>query len=294
MAVTYDPNTPWPFAVLAKFIEVREYPGFHQIYRNGLTGRPHYETDLVNMGPITNYWTCRVFMLRVDMESTGAMHLIYSNYYYGKVEINKDNKENIVSLQNNNSSERKEALVSNVKNGDIFSFGLRIVQSKELVGLANDTGGPWSYQKGIINPNDYKFKIWQGTHVLLSMHITTEESKEPYYPPNYVYPEYSEKPPGSNMIAYVELSDPSADVEFGVYGDDRSQNINYGKRTELGKHAPIFVYVRNLPGNFTLNTSFDPAPKTIQHKPNGSRNIYFYRTNATPTIKITHYILSDK
>ncbi|KAL1416766.1 hypothetical protein MTO96_027542 [Rhipicephalus appendiculatus] len=143
------------------------------------------------------------------MTKVAAMHLMYSDLYYGKVEIRSDYGEKIFSLQNNNGAEIHEALISNVKAGDIFSFGLRINNCRDLVGFANDEWGPWIGQNGTIDPYKYQFKILQSDHVLLSMHITQEnipqEPDQVYFPPDYLGLEYSEKPPGSSLIAWLSL-----------------------------------------------------------------------------------------
>ncbi|KAL1416770.1 hypothetical protein MTO96_027545 [Rhipicephalus appendiculatus] len=212
MSVTYDPNAPWPLPVLAKFVEVRDLNGYHEIYTNGFVRSHDYETLLSSMGGIKNDWTCRVFMLRVDMENTAGVHLIYNDDYYGKVEIREAFGADVYSLQNNNGTKRNEVLLKNVKQGDIFSFGLRINNYRDIVGCANDKWGPWTGQNGIIKAQDYRFKIWQRTHVLLSMHITQENfhqrPEEVFFPPDYLGLEYSVKPPGSSILACVQLQDP--------------------------------------------------------------------------------------
>ncbi|KAL1416767.1 hypothetical protein MTO96_027542 [Rhipicephalus appendiculatus] len=76
-------------------------------------------------------------------------------------------------------------------------------------GFANDEWGPWIGQNGTIDPYKYQFKILQSDHVLLSMHITQEnipqEPDQVYFPPDYLGLEYSEKPPGSSLIAWLSL-----------------------------------------------------------------------------------------
>ncbi|KAL1431487.1 hypothetical protein MTO96_002258 [Rhipicephalus appendiculatus] len=46
MSITYDPDTPWPFPILAKFLEIREQKGFHLFYQNGFV-RTERETGAV-------------------------------------------------------------------------------------------------------------------------------------------------------------------------------------------------------------------------------------------------------
>ncbi|XP_075740418.1 uncharacterized protein LOC142786684 [Rhipicephalus microplus] len=213
MSITYNPDAPWPSRVLAKFIKVREKIGFHQIYTNGYVRGTYYEPILRDIGLIANYWTCRVFMLRADMDFIGAMHLIYNDNYYGKVEITKEDGTNIVSRQNSKGVKREDVLVSNVKTGDIFSFGLRIVTHNTLVGVANDVEGPQSYQHGAVRGNSYRFKFWQNNHILLSWHISQEDQEDserrwdPYLPPDFFVVPYSEQRFGSSMIAWLELAD---------------------------------------------------------------------------------------
>nr|XP_037275867.1 uncharacterized protein LOC119168573 [Rhipicephalus microplus] len=138
------------------------------------------------MGSIPNDWICRVFMLRTDMESTAAMHVIYNNNYFGKVELGKHTGEDIYSYQNNNGARKNEKLVSDVKEGDIFSIALRVNRLRDLVGGANDVWGPWIGQGGKINPKDYAFKIWQSNHILLSLHVSQEDLE--VHPNDVLYP----------------------------------------------------------------------------------------------------------
>ncbi|KAL3210430.1 hypothetical protein MRX96_037162 [Rhipicephalus microplus] len=180
---------------------------------NGYVRGTYYEPILRDIGLIANYWTCRVFMLRADMDFIGAMHLIYNDNYYGKVEITKEDGTNIVSRQNSKGVKREDVLVSNVKTGDIFSFGLRIVTHNTLVGVANDVEGPQSYQHGAVRGNSYRFKFWQNNHILLSWHISQEDQEDserrwdPYLPPDFFVVPYSEQRFGSSMIAWLELAD---------------------------------------------------------------------------------------
>ncbi|KAL1416763.1 hypothetical protein MTO96_027539 [Rhipicephalus appendiculatus] len=236
MSVTYNPNTPWPIPVLAKFVEVRECRGYHEIFKNGFVRKHPFETKLSDMGSIKRDWICRVFMLRADMTTTGAMHLIFDPKYYGKVQFS--DTEDIYSLQNNNGAQRNEVLVSNVKVGDIFSIGLRINRHRDLVGLANDVEGPWIGQSGRIDSSKYQFKIWQGNHVLLSMHITQEnipqDSDQIYYPPDYIYPEYSEKPPGSSLIAWLSLENTDDDLDFGVENNSKKRIYTLWQKAGVG------------------------------------------------------------
>ncbi|KAL1431473.1 hypothetical protein MTO96_002244 [Rhipicephalus appendiculatus] len=116
------------------------------------------------------------------MTDTAAMHLIYDQYYWSKVEVRSDTKEDIVSYQQNGFLRNAVTQVvdTNIKEGDIFSFGLRYKQPNTLQGFANDKWGPDTKQGTI--KQDYKFKIWSRSHVLLSFHMSTEEAETFYEP----------------------------------------------------------------------------------------------------------------
>ncbi|KAL1431472.1 hypothetical protein MTO96_002243 [Rhipicephalus appendiculatus] len=79
-------------------------------------------------------------------------------------------------------------------------------------GFANDKWGPYSNQ-GQIQQN-YKFKIWSGSHVLLSFHMSTEEAETFYEPPGYLYTDLAEQPPGSTMVAWLSLEDVNAELTY--------------------------------------------------------------------------------
>ncbi|KAL1431481.1 hypothetical protein MTO96_002252 [Rhipicephalus appendiculatus] len=183
---------------------------------------------LSEMGRLANYWTCRVFMKRVNLTELGAMYLIYNNTYYGQVQISADDGTNIVSKQGNNIDKNmEEVLVSDVKTEDIFSFGLRVVNKNTLVGMANDKVGKDNYQNGEIKEHEYQFKIAQSSHVLLSLHITQEEKEGsadaggPYFPPDYFKTSYSEQPSGSTITVWLSLENVDADLNFGLRFDDQ-------------------------------------------------------------------------
>lgn len=296
MSVTYDANTPWPLPVLAKYLEVRDSKGYHEIYQNGFRQRKSFEVSLSDMGSIPNDWICRVFMLRTDMESTAAMHVIYNNNYFGKVELGKHTGEDIYSYQNNNGARKNEKLVSDVKEGDIFSIALRVNRLRDLVGGANDVWGPWTGQGGKINPKDYAFKIWQSNHILLSLHVSQEDLEvhpnDVLYPPDYLGRSYSDKPAGSSMIVWLSLQNPDNELTFGVALEKgKKEYISYGKRPELMQHADVYLNVRNLEESLTMSTSFDPSPRSI---PETSREFYYLRPHNAPTISITFYIFSHE
>lgn len=293
MESKYDPNAPWPIAVLAKFFEVRDCRGYHEIYKNGLAERNAYEPNLSQMGHIPTDWICRVFMFRTNMNAIGAVHLIYSDHFFGKVEIRRENGEDIVSLQKNGvfNAVVREVLVSHVKVGDIFSFGLRINKHRDFIGLANNVSSRWSAQ-GTIKPSDYRFKIWQSNHVLLSIHITQEdvETTDILYPPAYLGTEYAEKPPGSRVVALLEFTHPDREVHFGVTFDNVNAT-NYGKRTDLPAYSLIYVYLVNWPKKYVISTSFDPVPRPLLHSDGSGRRINFYYNDSTSLLSITHHII---
>ncbi|KAL3210425.1 hypothetical protein MRX96_037157 [Rhipicephalus microplus] len=137
------------------------------------------------------------------------MHLIRDQYFYSKVEVRGDTGEAVMSLQKNglHNAEIQEVLDSKVNEGDIFSFGLQYRAFNELVGFANDNWGSATDQ-GKINVSDYRFKMFQGNHVLLSLHVTAEDDKILFYPPNFLQNQYSIQPPGSFMIAELQIENP--------------------------------------------------------------------------------------
>lgn len=302
--ITYNPNHAWPIPVLAKFTEIREKIGFHLIYKNGFRRNNDYEHHLFRLGGIGHHRTLRVFALRVDMEQICAMHIIYDDNYYGKVEI-PGGEAGIVSKQRGYDKAQHDVLVPNVDIGEVFSFGMRIIYTDSrrfhyLQGVANDAEGQWM-NVGYIDPKTYKFKIWQRNHIFLSMHITCEEcvlgedrTGHPFYLPEYFDIPESEQPPGSSMIARLQLKDPNSDLNIGVDPGTGTKYHNYGKRQDLSADSPFTVYIRNLPDRYVMVTSFDPQLITTQHNNRGKRNIWFHRGDNSVTLNLTHYILWDK
>ncbi|KAL1431468.1 hypothetical protein MTO96_002241 [Rhipicephalus appendiculatus] len=297
MSVTYNPNTPWPLPVLAKFLEVRHKLGYHEIYENGYVRNGEYDVPLSTFGKIVTFWTCRIFMLRVDMEQLGAVHLINDNGYYSKVEIHKNYGSDLVYVQKNSSGEKREVLVTNVNTGDIFSFALRVIAKKTLAGLANNKESQWNSLGGIIYPNKCRLKIWSSNHVVLSMHITLEEVQDtirapnPYLPPGFLDPEFSEQPTGSSMIVKLKLENLNEELNFGLQIDKKEEYIRYGQRKYLGLNSDIYVYVRNSPDSIVMSTNFEPAPRTIPHI---SRTLKFLRPDPIPITNIIKTVLLDK
>ncbi|KAL1431483.1 hypothetical protein MTO96_002254 [Rhipicephalus appendiculatus] len=154
--------------------------------------------------------------------------------------------------------------------------------------------GADNYQDGEIKEHEYRFKIFPSSHVLLSLHITQEEKEGtaeaggPYIPPDYFTTDYSEKPSGSTIMAWLTLQNVDENLNFGLrFADGGEQHINYGKQKQLGQQAPIYVFVRNLPDSFTMSTNFDSATRTITRT---SRDMKFLRPAGCPTVSITYEI----
>lgn len=295
--ITYNPNVPWPAPVLAKFIQIREKQGFHLIYKNGYHRNYDYERKLSDFKSITNGWTARIFMLRVNMSETAAMHIIYDGNYFGTTYIPKNGGEGIVSEQKGKDRYQYETLVPKVQPGDVFSIGMRVILTARfpyLQGAANDASGPWM-NVGTLVPNDWTFKIWQRSHLLLSMHITCEyeEGTEIYLPDYYDIPD-SQQPPGSSMISRLEVKDVNTDLYLRINPGDGVKYENYGRRKDVANGSLIYVYIRNLPDRYVMTTSFDPQPRTILHQEDGKRNIWFHRGGSLITLSTTHYILLDQ
>ncbi|KAL3207456.1 hypothetical protein MRX96_039686 [Rhipicephalus microplus] len=106
-------------------------------------------------------------------------------------------------------------------------------------------------------------------------------------------PEYfdipdSEQPPGSSMIARLQLKDPNSDLNIGVDPGTGTKYHNYGKRQDLSADSPFTVYIRNLPDRYVMVTSFDPQLITTQHNNRGKRNIWFHRGDNSVTLNLTH------
>lgn len=293
--ITYNPNNPWPIPVLAKFMEIRESQGFHLIYKNGISRNPLYEYDLDRMGQIFHGWTVRLFMMVTSMQYAGV-HIIKNDYRYGKVELYVGSSKDIVYTQRGKDPEQDGSLVVDVKPGDIFSFGMRVRKPDHhyLQGVANETEGPWM-NVGAIRPADFKFKIRQNDHIILSIHLTYElTGQSPYLLPEYFDIPDSQQPPGSNMISKLKLINENAAIEVGIDPGNGTKFENYGIRKDLKESPLIYVYIRNLPDRYMITTNFDPQPKTILHQEYGKRNIWFHRGGNLETLSTTHYVLWDQ
>lgn len=297
MSLKYDPNTPWAIPVLAQFVQIREYYGYHLIYKNGFIRGKDYEHDMLagNIGEFCNGWTVRLFMFRPDMTSDGAeVHVIYRNKYWCKAKINK-NDPAIYNDQKGYDGKKDNVIVPTVNAGDVFSFGIRWYDHQYFVPVANEAGGDWtnftSYSR-----RECRFKIWQRDYPLLSLHLTDEHQNRNYSLPYewFDMPGF-DKPPGSSFIATLKLKNTSSDIKLGIYQESDAKYIDYGKRTDLAVGSTFYAYIRNLPDHYTMATSFDPAPRTVLHGQKWKRFIFFYRdVSVCDALSLTHYILYDK
>lgn len=267
MSIKYDPNAPWPLPVLARFLETRELKGFHLIYKNGYVrqGRPYFQ-DLKDFGEVTSTWSVRVFMMRVDTINNATVNLRGGRDHYNNVQMS-ENSEDIVQIQKNGEENKETAktLISDIKIGTIFSFGVQITETGNIVGFANDTWGA-SFKSNPPNKGKYKVRIVQSTHVVLSIHITGEDKMVNFTTPDHLNKDYSAQPPGSNMTIELKLLQPDKELIFGLELGKGIEYVSYGKRQDLKKDSTIYVYVRNLPNSLDMTTSFDAAPRKIQHK----------------------------
>ncbi|XP_075547542.1 uncharacterized protein LOC142581993 [Dermacentor variabilis] len=289
--VDYDPSEPWTLSALALFLKIREKRGFHQIYPNGFVRTADYEIDLPNI--FFNGWTARIFMRRTKRLPGVAVHAIYSSAYYCKTEIDLNGKF-IRTLQKGYDPEQNKALSSEIKAGDIYSMGIRIMSDKFFVSVANDVSSSWMNMGSKIKASDYLFKIWTRSDVILSIHMSEEVENDYYRLPWFYDLPYSQQPPGSSIIALLECDKPQQETNVSIDtegGGARTRAVvNYGKVSSLQKSQTFFVYVRNLPENYTVATSFNPEPKKVAHK-SAKNNIYLYRPENCSTLRLTQYII---
>lgn len=292
MSLTYNPNDPWPLPVLAKFVEVRENNGFHLIYKNGFRWSSDYEETLDKFGPVRSGWTARLFMFRPDMSSKTVIEIKYSNKYRvrGELDVNATK----VRLETSGYIPNINGELSPVINpGDVFSIGLRRDGDRYFEIVVNDEV---SREQNLGESTEYKdltFKIWQRSNLILSIHMTNEFGEKLYGLPDYFDIPRSEQPPGSSMIAQLELQDETKNLIFSIYTKE-NEYIDYGIRKDLSKSSAFYVYVKHLPTYYTMVTSFDPVPRRIEQQQNSARNIWFYRPHTCITLRLTHYVLWDR
>lgn len=286
----YNPSDPWPTAILAQFVEIRNKRGFHQIYPNGLLLGYDYEIDTPNI--IYHGWTVRCFMFRTKTKPHTAVHMTYSNFYYCKTEID-EGQNGIRTRQAGYDPEKNEEFGVSVKPGEVYSIGIQMRHFKYLISVANDKSSPWMNMLNI-EASKFKMKIWPRADVILSVHMSEEVFDKYYRLPWNFYLPYTKQPPGSCVIALLECADPKEDTIMYMDNDGTGDRdlalVNYGKVPGLMKGQTLYVYVRNLPDRYTISTSFNNEPRTVAHR-NAKNNIYFGRSGNCTTIRLTQYII---
>lgn len=286
----YNPKDAWPTAVLAQFLETRERRGYHLIYKNGLL-RGDYEPNMNQMGRLMNGWTARVFLFRTRLSARSEVQIIKGGYF-AKAKLPVDDANVKVELSGYDPKVDNKVLGPTVKEGEICSLGIRWREPKYLTALCNDKESSW--MNVVTGIDAFKFKIWQGGNIALSIHLTGELDK--LYIPIRSYFDIPEQrqPPGSSIVAFAKVFNPAQNVRVGFDVTEAGAKgvawLDYGKPS-LKSNMEFYVYARHLPGYYAVQTSFDPKQRRVDTQKKSEDNIWLYISDNSEILRITQHIV---